>query len=98
MYLWPYFDRPSVLPHHDESHDEAPVSGVWIQLPRLFELGDRFFILVHEAKHASCHCVGEWRLRVKLQRPRYRAESTGIGINKPRTDPNSPSRRARATL
>ena len=33
-------DRPSVLSHHNESRDEAPVSGTWVEFLRPFELGD----------------------------------------------------------
>jgi hypothetical protein len=34
------FDRLSVLSHHDESRDEAPVGGARVELLGLFELDD----------------------------------------------------------
>jgi hypothetical protein len=34
------FDRSAVFPHRDKCHQETPVSGAWVELFRLFELGD----------------------------------------------------------
>jgi hypothetical protein len=66
------FDCSSVL-SHDESHDEAPVSGFGLSFPTFPNSASSY--LAHEAKHASCHGVGERRLRVKLQRLRHRGLS-----------------------